>query len=170
MTSQLDKRAVRGVRKPIAPGYLVGRRVSGGKGAAQEISFFELAQFVASSGVIGPMIANPGFVSADLSASGAVTLISGVPQNVLNVLLGIGTWDITGALTFEPSGAATFTDAIVAFSLVTQTIPPAPNGGGRTEHTGSLSVSSNTTLQCGPMRVTVNTPSPLWMVAQATYT
>lgn len=110
------------------------------------------------------------YVSSDVAAPGAAmtTLVS---QDITAISLTQGDWDVWAEAAFTPNGATTVNFMAVSLSLVSATLNNV-NGGivfqpfyGSTPgaYTGKVSVN------CGPMRVSVNTTTIVYMVGQAAF-
>lgn len=166
-------RGIRGIRHPVVGGYVIGRRFGAGRGAPQYLSPYEVAQMVNRAGVIPNQPPSPPILieASTTKADGAVSLLTGIPANVLNITLFPGIWDLSANVTFDPasSGITSFSHCVAALSMTSAVIPAPPHGGGYVELTGTLSTTKGVTLTTAVMRLTITDTGPVWLVAQATF-
>jgi len=62
------------------------------------------------------------YVESIIASGSAVSLVSNTPKNVTSISLGAGDWDVTGAVSYNPNAATSFTSMGGSISLVTDTL------------------------------------------------
>lgn len=115
----------------------------------------------ALAGNVGEIVSN--------SAS-TQSLATGIPSNITNITLSAGDWDIWGSAAFNGTGSTIVNQQIAAITATSATIPSFPNGGALFVSTKGLAPGeANSAFPVGIMRVSINTPTTYYLVAQATF-
>ncbi|MFA6265965.1 MAG: hypothetical protein WC670_09665 [Pseudolabrys sp.] len=109
------------------------------------------------------------YVSSTVPIASAVALSSGAPANVTSILLSAGDWEVGGNVAFVSNPATTTSILIASINTVSNTLPTLPAGGGRSQVAGTFPGGIIECLQSGEARISLNTPTTIYLVAQANF-
>lgn len=106
------------------------------------------------------------YLTSVILLAGAISLVTATPKNITSITLTPGIWDVTGNVFFHPAGTTITTSGIAAINLVTTALPTAPDYA----KIGSAIAGIDTSVVSPTTRISVTVNTPVYLVAQATFT
>ncbi len=133
--------------------------------------------FSTTSGIIGTTTNDNAaalsvgqLVESNVASGSAVSATSTAPIRVTLISLTAGDWDVWANVGSLVDVTTTTSQLAGAISLVDNTLPTSPNGGGYFLLDGlSVAAGKNLLLPVGMMRITVAAPTDVYLVGQATF-
>lgn len=167
---------------PAAPTAYTGAPAMDGTAAAGSSTNWSRGDHVHPSdtsrmsliGVTNGLGAAPGDVGEVISGgqSTAQTLTTATALNLVTISLTPGDWDITGLIILTPSGAAP-SSITAAINTTSATLPTVANlcagTGSMTQLRASWTNAQAQTFQTGRCRVLVSAATPVYLIAQCTF-
>lgn len=142
------------------------RRIQARPGEPEFIGVTAYYQPLSTSGYAGEQ--QRSFVNN----SSALTLATGVAQNITSISLTPGVWDITGiVMWFATAGPVTGTAKSAAISTTSATIPATSTAGDQWVTDPYMPTTTTSTWEAIPQfRVTVTSTTTYYLVSQAAFT
>ena len=142
-----------------------------GAASATSISFSSTAGIIgsttndsAASGSVGE------FISSDIAIAHEVALITSTANDITNISLSAGDWDVWGAIVTDPAAGTTVTQVYGWISTMSATLPTAFEAismdGSQATVVGALPQF----LQLTPMRVSLANTTTIYLSAQSNFT
>jgi hypothetical protein len=108
-----------------------------------------------------------GTIGELLTATAAVSLVTGTPKNVTSKLITPGDWDVWAPVQFDGAGATTTTEALASLSTVSATLDETI---GRHCHFRAASTADRMIpMLIGPLPVSIAVATTYYLVAQAAF-
>lgn len=164
---------------PVISGGTINNNIIGGTTPAAG----SFTAVVGTTGTFSGVVTSTGVVNASEAAAGkvgevlsdaidstaAVSLTTGVDQNILVLPLTAGDWDVYGSVAFITD--STISDSAAAISLTSNTIPNDIDELSQSTVYMPVSYTANFApiYSLGGCRINISTPTDIYLVAYATF-
>lgn len=106
------------------------------------------------------------YISSTLPFGTPVTMTTATTANITSISLTAGDWDVWGNVATIPAGSTLTNSVGGSVSLVSATLPTAPNGGGSAfVYTGNTIAGANMVLPVGMTRLSLASTTTVFLVA-----
>lgn len=116
----------------------------------------------ASTGSIGE------YIFSNIPPGSSISLSNGVTSNITFISLQAGDYDVWGTVGFSPGASTTQTSNVGAISLISATLPTAPNNGAYATQAG-VAVGIATTFAVGMMRISIATSTAAYLGVNSSF-
>lgn len=110
------------------------------------------------------------YLSVSIPQGSPIPLTTNVAANVTSQLLTAGDWVVSGVIYFLPGAATVLTKILSAISGTSATVPTLASDNNVSFLALPFTTGELQSLTVGPRRVSISTPTTIFLVAQATFT